>query len=742
MEFQPAHLFPADIALSEDQLVPEGLGSYIRNYLTPPQIATAYNVPKATGLGVNIGIFSFGGGFLQSDYNKSFTDLQSAGLINPSLTPQTVRQVLLDGQTGTFSTTTSASSENTVDIYCAGGMAPEASITIYIGSYITSMIAAAIADGMHIVSMSWGRSETTAYEPYLAQLSAAKITFLASSGDYGSVLSTSSNSIGLLYPASSPYAISAGGTKLTLTSSDTRSTETDDNRDSNFPTGWGGGGGISTLFSLPSFQSGLTYTPITGGVTGSPTALTTRGSPDFSAPMNTYVYYKNGAINGTGGTSLACPILAGILARNLQLTGTARSSTEWNTIAYANTGAFYDITVGTNNTVITNGYAGTNSWDAVTGLGPPIVSALYKATRTGSVFPKQNYDFRSTGLMYPRINNNTRRLSNNYVIPFTGTTMSSYATSAQLGGRLSGGSVAVNTYCTWTFSATNIVLKASGIPFHSFYNSAAANVPYVQNFNYTWTYRGGTNTSGTQATLSGGRVGFWLNGVSLYNPSAQFGAPGGYPSYTNWHYNAAFEEGVEASYSFGEDDGGGHASPTGIGNGTYHYHDGSMIVTGAWALGVGHTSGAYGTTGLPEVSVIPYYNGNLNHPDGHSKIMGISADGFPIYGPYGYSTATNALSSVRRMVTGYALNPTFVSNNARTTNGTTPAVNSQYPLGIFVEDWSYVGGGDLDTHNGRYCVTPDYPSGTYAYFLAFNSSMKPTYPYVIGNTYYGTAATI
>jgi len=327
-------------------------------------------------------------------------------------------------------------------------------------------------------------------------------------------------------------------------------------------------------------------------------------------------------------------------------------------------------------------------------------------------------------------------------VTFTGTTISGFASASNLGNRLSGGSVAVATYSTWTFSGSNITMTASGIPYHSFWSGAAANVPYVQSYNKTWTYRGGTNTTGTQATLGGGAIGYWLNGVVAFNPSAQGGAPGGYTTFPNWHYNAAYEAGEDYGYSFGEDLAGGHPAPQGVGLGSYHYHDGSMIVTGAWTNGTGHESGIYGVTGLPESSVIPYLRGGLVRSDGHSKIMAISADGYPIYGPYGYATGNNAASGVRRMVPGYALNPTFVANNARTTNGTTPPVTVQYPLGMFVEDWLYVGGGDLDIHNGRYCVTPEYPAGTYAYFLAFDAENRPTYPYVIGNTYYSTPASI
>jgi kumamolisin len=403
MTYTPAHLIPETVVDPATGQTPYAIP--VNGYLTPPQIATAYSIPTATGLGVKIGIFSFGGGFLQSDLNKSFSDLQTAGLISSSYTVPTVRQVLLDGQTGTFSVSPdTGSGENTVDIYCAACMAPQAQITIYIGNYISSMVSAAIADGIHIVTISWGGNEYNGDEQYFQQLATAKITCLASSGDYGSVVRPTSNALGVVYPSASPYVISAGGTKLTLNSgTNTRASETDDNRDTGFGTTWGGGGGLSVLFDLPTWQTGLYYTPITNSVRGSATALNARGLPDFSAPMNAYAVYVNGSIGGYGGTSLSCPTLAGILARYLQLTGVKRSAPDWNTIAYANPSAFYDITVGTNNTKITSGYAGTSGWDPVTGLGPPIGTALYQAIRTGTVFPKRNYGFRSsTGPTYPR----------------------------------------------------------------------------------------------------------------------------------------------------------------------------------------------------------------------------------------------------------------------------------------------------------------------------------------------------
>ena len=55
-----------------------------------------------------------------------------------------------------------------------------------------------------------------------------------------------------------------------------------------------------------------------------------------------------------------------------------------------------------------------------------------------------------------------------------------------------------------------------------------------------------------------------------------------------------------------------------------------------------------------------------------------------------------------------------------------------------MEDWQFIAGsGHLDIHNGRTCVTPEYPSGTYAYFVTINAAQQPVYPYTLGDTYYG-----
>ena len=67
-----------------------------------------------------------------------------------------------------------------------------------------------------------------------------------------------------------------------------------------------------------------------------------------------------------------------------------------------------------------------------------------------------------------------------------------------------------------------------------------------------------------------------------------------------------------------------------------------------------------------------------------------------------------------------------------------PNVSSENPLGNYLEDYEYQEGyGDLNEFNGRYSVTPEYPEGTFAYFVTIGENGSPEYPYVIGPRYYG-----
>jgi hypothetical protein len=408
------------------------------------------------------------------------------------------------------------------------------------------------------------------------------------------------------------------------------------------------------------------------------------------------------------------------------------------------------------------------------------------------------------------------------------TQLNSSAATSELGSGRVANSV------TWNIANGVIQLQTTGLPYHSYGNPSATTTPTAQNYSVTFSLRGGTNSPAVTFTpTASGAIGYWLNGVAVYNPSAQTSAPSGVNAYLPyWHYNAAYESGSELGYSFGGDSAGGYA----VSSGAYHYRD--FNFANSWLTGSGAAIGSTTSTGTAEVNEIPYLDGSLTHSDGHSKILGWALDGYPIYGPYGYSTATNKTSGVRRMITGFTLNVSrtpvtpipytfsyalssyskidlygtpvstyFDISDATTTlkslltglnvgtvititladgittalfvlsstniqsptvfrvYGTfnpviadtlnqmgssslafsvaplTPPIDSTYPLGTFVEDFSFTDSADLDVHNGRYCVTPDYPDGTYAYFCTINELGNPVYPYVIGSSWYGDPTT-
>ncbi|HXC04637.1 MAG TPA: YHYH protein, partial [Bacteroidia bacterium] len=124
----------------------------------------------------------------------------------------------------------------------------------------------------------------------------------------------------------------------------------------------------------------------------------------------------------------------------------------------------------------------------------------------------------------------------------------------------------------------------------------------------------------------------------------------------------------------------------------------------------------------------------------HSPIIGYAFDGFPIYGPYAY-TNTNGTGAIKRMTPSYQVTTATTRTNgpAMNTAVTIAGHPSTYYAGTFLEDYIYTPGlGDLDQYNGRFCITPEYPAGIYAYFVTVDSTGGPIYPYVLGPQYYGT----
>ncbi len=94
----------------------------------------------------------------------------------------------------------------------------------------------------------------------------------------------------------------------------------------------------------------------------------------------------------------------------------------------------------------------------------------------------------------------------------------------------------------------------------------------------------------------------------------------------------------------------------------------------------------------------------------HSPLVAWAADGFPVYLRYGYVDARDPSRGVKNLRSSYRL-----KSGSRPSSSTDPGGTYD---GTYVADYEYVAGlGDLDECGGRECVTPEFPAGTYAYFL-------------------------
>lgn len=137
----------------------------------------------------------------------------------------------------------------------------------------------------------------------------------------------------------------------------------------------------------------------------------------------------------------------------------------------------------------------------------------------------------------------------------------------------------------------------------------------------------------------------------------------------------------------------------------------------------------------------PLLDSLLSDSSRHSPLIGFALDGYPIYGPFGWDESRNV---VRRR-SSYRLRAgdgrRYLGPLELTPAQQGPPIGPEFPRGTFVEDYEYCpGSGDLDEHNGRFAITPEFPEGTYAYFLSTSDRGEPAYPYLIGPSFYGTTA--
>jgi len=227
------------------------------------------------------------------------------------------------------------------------------------------------------------------------------------------------------------------------------------------------------------------------------------------------------------------------------------------------------------------------------------------------------------------------------------------------------------------YDATHFYIKTNNIPNHNFDAENLVRQNFI--FKITRTPVEATTKVSTQL----GAIAIATNGVVMFNPKAL--------EKENRNGVAYQINAVASHQELGIDDGSGHSQAEGV----YHYHSDPRLM---------------------------YEKDKTTH----SPIIGYSLDGYPIYGPYGYENV-NGPSAIKVITSSYRLK-------------TTPRADGSIPNGRYIEDFEYVAGlGDLDEHNGRYTVTPEYPNGTYAYFVTVNPNNvdEAVYPYIIGPSYYG-----
>jgi kumamolisin len=338
---------------------------------TPAELRGAYNVNPLisagyTGAGQTAAVFELDG-YVASNIS---TYVSNYGLGSPAPS-----NILVDGYNGAAG---QGEVEVELDIEVINAIAPKAQVLVYEGPNSSAGVVdtykkIATDNTAKVISSSWGQcenesaqsdinSEDQVYQQYAAQgqsiFSAAGDTGAYDCRDQATLLNVDN-------PSDDTYVTGVGGTNLTI-SGTSYSSETVWNASASSA----GGGGISTLFTKPSYQTGP-------GTTNS-YSNGERQVPDVTAvadPASGYSIYSQGSWTVVGGTSAAAPLWAGIatLSNNYAASNGKASlgqanptlySIFNNATKYAND--FHDITSGTNRY-----YPATSGYDQASGIGSP-----------------------------------------------------------------------------------------------------------------------------------------------------------------------------------------------------------------------------------------------------------------------------------------------------------------------------------------------------------------------------------
>ena len=357
------------------------------------EIAKLYNFPTGvTGAGQCVAIIELndidskgrpvGAGYKTADLETFF---KQAGIAIPSIV-----SVGVDGGVNKPGNS-EADGEVVLDIEVAGAVAPGAKIAVYFAPNTTNGFIDAVKAAAHdtarrpsVISISWGGPEDPGgSQQFLDGLNEAVrdaaamgVTVCVAAGDNGSADMGNDwdGKPHADFPASSPFALACGGTKLLASNGRITNEEVWNGG----PSDGAGGGGVSNYFQLPPYQS-------SSKVPTSPSGFAGRGVPDVAGdadPASGYQIFLNGGRTTIGGTSAVAPLMAGLIAMINEAATKKFGKTAGfiNPIIYAANpqNPFRDITEGNNdiNGNLGGLYTAGPGWDACSGLGVPDGASL------------------------------------------------------------------------------------------------------------------------------------------------------------------------------------------------------------------------------------------------------------------------------------------------------------------------------------------------------------------------------
>jgi kumamolisin len=340
---------------------------------TPLQIAQAYHFPTNKGKNQTIALIELGGGFRNSDLKKYWKQLKLSNVA--------VTAVSVDGaHNSPAGDAAGPDGEVMLDIEVAGAIAPDARIAVYFANNTDQGFLEAANAVIHdserkpsVISISWGSGENTwteqardAFNSAFHDAALLGISVCVAAGDNGSSDGEPDSEDHVDFPASSPWVLACGGTRLEMENGKIKAEMvwTDGTN------GGATGGGISAYFPQPSYQTGIQMI-----VPQENSRTSGRGVPDVSGvadPETGYLVLVDGQEGVVGGTSAVAPLWAGLIAL-------------WNEQLGQNVGWFHPKLYGTlaQHRVLNDVTCGTNGdfkactgWDACTGLGTPNGQAI------------------------------------------------------------------------------------------------------------------------------------------------------------------------------------------------------------------------------------------------------------------------------------------------------------------------------------------------------------------------------